>query len=148
MKSLFETDTYEEIRARLNGLTENNERQWGKMTVGQMLRPCQLPIEIPLGKSDMKPPNFLIKMFGALIKKSLYNDKPWKQNLRTAPGFAITDDKDFGAEKERLLQLADELYGKRDTQLPKHPVFGELTMEQWGKMHYKHLDHHLRQFNA
>ena len=29
-----------------------------------------------------------------------------------------------------------------------HPMFGKFTMEQWGKMEYKHLDHHLRQFGV
>ena len=29
-----------------------------------------------------------------------------------------------------------------------HPVFGSFTPEQWGQMQYKHLDHHLRQFNV
>ncbi|MCF6222561.1 MAG: hypothetical protein L3J34_02410 [Flavobacteriaceae bacterium] len=25
-------------------------------------------------------------------------------------------------------------------------MFGEFTAKQWGKMQYKHLDHHLKQF--
>jgi len=29
-----------------------------------------------------------------------------------------------------------------------HPFFGKLTKEQAGYMAYKHIDHHLRQFNA
>ncbi len=29
-----------------------------------------------------------------------------------------------------------------------HPLFGKLTPEQWGKSIYKHLDHHLQQFDV
>lgn len=29
-----------------------------------------------------------------------------------------------------------------------HAFFGKLTPEQWGELMYKHLDHHLRQFDA
>ncbi|MDZ7606591.1 MAG: DUF1569 domain-containing protein [Cyclobacteriaceae bacterium] len=29
-----------------------------------------------------------------------------------------------------------------------HPFFGKMSREQIGQLSYKHLDHHLRQFNA
>lgn len=29
-----------------------------------------------------------------------------------------------------------------------HPMFGSFTSEQWGKSIYKHIDHHLKQFNV
>ncbi|MGB5666410.1 MAG: DUF1569 domain-containing protein, partial [Maribacter sp.] len=29
-----------------------------------------------------------------------------------------------------------------------HPLFGEFTVEQWGQMEFKHLDHHLKQFGV
>ncbi len=27
-----------------------------------------------------------------------------------------------------------------------HPVFGRLSVDDWGRLSWKHLDHHLRQF--
>ncbi|MDZ4803510.1 MAG: DUF1569 domain-containing protein [Candidatus Eisenbacteria bacterium] len=29
-----------------------------------------------------------------------------------------------------------------------NPIFGNLSVDEWGKLSWKHLDHHLRQFGA
>ena len=51
----------------------------------------------------------------------------------------------FGAPLKLLNELNNQR--KRDDWQP-HPAFGKLSKEQWGKMQYKHLDHHLRQFGV
>ncbi|MEC8832876.1 MAG: DUF1569 domain-containing protein, partial [Bacteroidota bacterium] len=84
---------------------------------------------------------------GKFFKKSLYNDKPWKQGLPTAKGFKVVDDKDIAEEREVLIELINDFHSKKDQkEWDPHPVFGSFTPEQWGQMQYKHLDHHLRQF--
>jgi len=145
MKSLFDTEAYSEIRNRLNNLSENSERQWGKMTHGQMLHHCQGPLNVILEKVDYGfKPNWLVNL---LFKKSLYSDKPWGKGLPTAKKFKETEPRDFTSEKAHLEQLLDEFEGQRDrVDWQSHPAFGKFTKEQWGKMQYKHLDHHLRQF--
>ncbi|TPW11975.1 MAG: hypothetical protein FD129_1557, partial [bacterium] len=32
--------------------------------------------------------------------------------------------------------------------LEPHPFFGNLNIDEWGRLSWKHLDHHLRQFGA
>ena len=147
MKNLFEESVYNEIRERLYNLNENSERQWGKMTHGQMMHHCQGPFNIMLGKNDygMKP-NWLAKVF---FKKSLYNDKLWRKNLPTASFLRETEPRDFHEEKKNLEGLLDEFNSQRDRDdWPEHPGFGYFTKEQYGQMQYKHLDHHLRQFGV
>ena len=59
-------------------------------------------------------------------------------------------DKDFGAEKSRLvsyIQKTQELGGSHFEGKESHS-FGALSKEQWNNMFYKHLDHHLTQFNV
>ena len=42
---------------------------------------------------------------------------------------------------------AFETYFKVDPDIrTMHPVFGELNFEEWVLLHYKHVTHHLRQF--
>ncbi|MCB0464319.1 MAG: DUF1569 domain-containing protein [Aequorivita sp.] len=145
MKSLFEAEAYSEIQNRLDKLSENSERQWGKMGVGQMLHHCQGPFNIMLEKDSygMKP-NLLAKLF---FKKMLYNDKPWRKNLPTAKFLKETEPRDFVTEKKKLKALLDEFESQREREEWKaHPGFGYFTKQQWGQMQYKHLDHHLRQF--
>ncbi|RDK89255.1 DUF1569 domain-containing protein [Marinirhabdus gelatinilytica] len=147
MKSLFENNAFEEIKSRLNALTQDNEKQWGKMSHAQMLHHCQLPLNVLMEKRDYNlKPNWFAKVF---FKKAMYSDKPWKKNLPTMPQFKEKEPRDFNGEKEKLQSLLNEFDKKRNQDSwPDHPSFGKFTKEQWGKMQYKHLDHHLRQFNA
>jgi hypothetical protein len=147
MKSFFEDGVYEEISSRLNKLDKHSVATWGKMNVGQMLSHCQMPLNIILEKEDYGvKPNWLINL---LFKKSMYSDKLWRKNLPTARGFAINDEKEFDIEKEAISNLINELNAQRHRDdWQAHPAFGKLTKDQWGKMQYKHLDHHFRQFGV
>ncbi|WP_111685512.1 DUF1569 domain-containing protein [Winogradskyella tangerina] len=147
MKSFFEDGVYDEITSRINQLNKDTQPVWGKMNVGQMLYHCQMPLNIILEKEDYGvKPNWLINL---LFKKSMYSDKLWKKNLPTAPGFKITAEKDFETEFNKISGLLNELNTQRNKEeWQPHPAFGKLTKEQWGKMQYKHLDHHLRQFGV
>jgi len=147
MQSIFDTESHKEILNRLEKLNKNATANWGKMTVGQMAHHCQGPLNIILEKNNYGlKPNWLIKIF---VKKSLYNDQPYRKNLPTIPAFKITEDKDFKTEKAELLSLVKELHTQKDREnWQPHPTFGKFTKEQWGKMQYKHLDHHLKQFGA
>ncbi len=150
MKSLFNTEAYKEIENRINSLSPQSSAQWGKMNTEQMLVHCQMPIEIAMGKrKPSDKPGILKKLLFSVFKSTLYNDKPWKQNLPTAKDFIITEEKDLQKERENLLALVNEFHTLKDkTQWEPHPFFGKLTPEQWGKSQYKHLDHHLKQFGV
>jgi hypothetical protein len=147
MQSFFEEGVYDELSSRLNKLNKDTSAIWGKMNVGQMLYHCQMPLNIILEKENYGvKPNWLVNL---LFKKSMYSDKPWRKNLPTAKGFAITDEKDFDTEKQAITNLIDELNSQRErNDWQPHPAFGKLTKDQWGKMQYKHLDHHFRQFGV
>lgn len=147
MKSFFEDGVYDELTSRLNRIGKDTTPVWGKMNAGQMLHHCQMPLNIILGKEDYGvKPNWLINL---LFKKSMYSDKLWKKNLPTARGFAIKDERDFDTEKETIVSLLAELNTQREHEdWQPHPAFGKLTKAQWGKMQYKHLDHHFRQFGV
>ncbi|WP_034259346.1 DUF1569 domain-containing protein [Altibacter lentus] len=149
MKSIFEEDAYNELLSRIEKLSPSSERQWGSMDAAQMLHHSQKPFEIPLEKTTIKKPNILMKLMIKSFKPLLYNDKPWKKNLRTAKEFVVTAPKDFDKEKQYLLDLMAEYYAERNRESWKpHPGFGHFTNAQWGQMQYKHLDHHLRQFGV
>ena len=147
MKALFDNETNQEILKRVECLNENTTANWGKMTVGQMAHHCQYPLHIVLGKNNYGlKPNWLVNL---LFKKSMYSDKLWRKNLPTIPRFRAKENKDLSIEKTSLMALIDAIHQHKDkTTWQPHPTFGQLTAEQWGKMQYKHLDHHLRQFDV
>ena len=84
-----------------------------------------------------------------LFKKSMYSDKSWRKNLPTPKRFKVLEEKDFVAEKQTLNELIDAFHNRKQQQeWNPHPMFGHFTPEQWGKMQYKHLDHHLKSFGV
>lgn len=147
MKSLFNESTRDEILDRLEKLTFDSNGLWGKMSVGQMAWHCQYPLKLAVENKDYGVRgNPLVRWF---FKKSLYNDKLWRKGLPTAPNLVAKEEKDFQTEMTKLKQLVKDCHEvKTRTHWNPHPLFGKLTHDQWGKMEYKHLDHHLRQFGV
>ncbi|MEO7766773.1 MAG: DUF1569 domain-containing protein [Ferruginibacter sp.] len=149
MKSLFNKISYDEIIQRLDKITPQSQRNWGKMEVAQMLAHVSQAFKVPLSKKKL-PRIFLGRMLGWIIKTKLYNDSPWKQNLPTSPDFKITDGRVFENEKKNLYELVEAFHKAGPDGISKypHPFFGNFTSDQWGKSMYKHLDHHLHQFGV
>jgi hypothetical protein len=150
MKSLFETNSLQEITDRINFLNTNSTPNWGKMNVGQMLKHCQVPFGVIDGTVKMENKvGFFKKLIFSLMKPLMYNDKPWKKNIPTGKEFIIRGEVNFEKEKEALLKLVTKFHDRKtQTVWPPHPVFGKFTKEQYGMMNYKHLDHHLMQFGV
>jgi len=146
MKSIFNTDAYQQVLDRLGKLSNDSPRLWGKMDVAQMLAHCNKPIEYYLGRIQLKPSgNFLIRLF----KPLLYNDLSFGKGAPTAKEFIIADKRIFNDERERLIQNLKEIIQRGENyNWPPHVTFGKMTGEQYGRSIYKHLDHHLKQFNS
>jgi len=149
MKSIFDEEAYAGVLDRLEKLTPDTQGRWGKMDVAQMLAHCQNPLEVALGRQALKRPNAVMRVLLKRFKASMYNDKPWKHGMATAPQYRIEPARDFKQEKSKLLELIKAFHNKKNsTSWKPHPAFGAFTHEQWGQMQYKHLDHHLAQFGV
>ena len=149
LRNLFDQATYRDTVERLNRLTPESERLWGKMTVSQMLAHCKRAFRVPLSEVPM-PRMFLGRLLGWMAKPKLYNNTPWGKSLPTSPSFIIRDERNFEKEKTALLELVEQFHtrGPEKVGLYPHPFFGKLTKEQWGVSMWKHIDHHLRQFGV
>lgn len=149
MESLFSEETTNKCIERLNSLTIENVRQWGKMDVAQMLAHCNETMEVARGNKHLKR-GFLSYTLGPLVKKHFYNDSPVKKNSPTHPTFVMVDQRDLDEERNKLIEhlRAFQQGGLAKCTDAAHGFFGKITKEQWGMGMYKHLDHHLQQFSA
>ena len=146
IKNMFDPAVKQDIIDRINKLTPQTQRLWGKMNVEQMLAHVQLPISCAYGTHQVKG-SFILKLLGPLFKGVLYNEKPYKQGLPTDPTYIVAGSKNFDAEKQILLELVNK-FSPETVVLENHPIWGKITKEQWGKSTWKHLDHHLKQFGV
>ncbi|MBK7295024.1 MAG: DUF1569 domain-containing protein [Holophagaceae bacterium] len=149
MKSLFNPGDRDALARRLSELEPTAPRQWGKMDSAQMLRHCAMSLGDVLGERPVKQA-FLGKLLTPLIRGQIFGDKPFRRNAPTDPTYVIKDPLDFDAERARLATLIDRVVqrGTAKTEGMVHPFFGRLSGEQWGRLIYKHFDHHLRQFGV
>ncbi len=151
MKNLFEKETFDEIALRLNQINSNADRKWGKMTVAQMLAHAATPLEYALGDKKGKQ-SIMGMLFKPFAKNVFFEEKPYKQNLPTAPEFKISeaDQKQFDAEKTKLTDLLNRFHqtGKHVAGNHQHLFLGKITADEWARTMYKHLDHHFRQFGV
>ena len=148
MKNLFESSAADEIKRRIAYLRPDCERQWGKMTVAQMLAHCSAWMEMAAGLSS--PPRSLIgRIFGSMAKSQVLNS-PIRRNMPTEKSLVVSNERNFAAERQRLLEWIDRfaLGGPEKCTKDPHCFFGPMTPVEWATLGYKHLDHHLRQFGA
>lgn len=150
MKNLFQPAAAAEITDRMAQLRRDSTRQWGKMSVAQMLAHCSASIEMAEGK--VTPPRILLgRLLGPLAKKSLIvKGEPMRRNSMTEKSALVTDERDFDVERRRLRESINRFVAGGPAVCTKHPhfFFGPLTPVEWAALMYQHLDHHLRQFGA
>jgi hypothetical protein len=147
-QNIFDRESNAQLVERLEKLSPESKPLWGKMNVCQMVKHCQKPIDVAEGRLTVKG-GILGFLFGKMAKNNFLKGD-FKKNSPTAPGFKITDTPEFDSEWRVLISLVKK-FGDKGPEVianKKHPFFGEMTEEEWGILNYKHLDHHLKQFDV
>ena len=135
------------LTERLNRLTTGSQRQWGKMTVDQMLWHLNEGFEMGLGRrtvSKMKVPlpRFLLRFF-------IFN-LPWpKGKARTHPDLEAKAAYDFEAERARAIRLIHEVASRPlEGAWPDSYSIGRMSGKDWSRLGAIHVDYHLKQFGV
>lgn len=149
MKSLYDPGVADEVKLRIAALGPDHQRLWGKMNAPQMLAHCSLGMQMALGEVPCKRV-WIGRIIGPLFKSIYSNDKPWAKGNPTAPELVVADQRELLQEQAALAVLIERFHkgGPAACTRHPHPFFGPLTPNEWAVGMYKHLDHHLRQFNA
>lgn len=150
MQNIFNTKDYEAIVKRIQTLSQNSQQQWGTMGVAEMLEHCSLQLKLALSEVEgaKKEGSFILRTkLGRWL--GLYGP-PWQKGTVTPLQMNIKKQslnvKSFEDERNQLLHYVSQVLVKND--FKEHPFFGKLNKKDWGRLIWKHLDHHLRQFNA
>ncbi len=149
--NLFNPATQQSIIERIQRLSLDTPRQWGKMTPNQVVCHIADPFRDVLQLRQSKPA--FPRLFQPLMRLFVLTEKDWKPNTptlqvyRQGDGGGGTTPTDFETDKATLLGLVLQFCSK-DAQhkFGPHPGIGQLSREQHGFMMWKHTDHHLRQF--
>ena len=150
LPNIFTPEIANTIIARIQQLTPQTQPLWGKMNVAQMLAHCNVAYEMAFENIHPKPGFLMRWVLKALVKPGVTNEVPYQKNLRTAPAFLITDERDFNKEKTRLIEYIEKCVnlGSAHFDGKESLSFGKMNSSEWNNMFYKHLNHHLSQFGV
>ncbi len=149
-KNLLQPEVKEEILSRISQLNAQTQRQWGKMNVNQMLYHTSAGLRMAYGEITSAPQgNWLKKqlMRYFILKTDLPTPKEKAETFPEINTVALNiNPTDFIAERNKLVDLVKNFPAKQT-----HPVsalLGSMSKENWARLHYTHLDHHLKQFGV
>ena len=135
------------LRARVQMLCPESPRQWGSLSVDQMLRHVNTSLQLALGELSAQPQGNLLTRS---VVRWLVFYAPWpKGGTPTLQEMIIRERYDFSAEREHLLELMERVASKPLAEpWPEHAAFGPMSGWEWSRLQFRHIDHHLRQFGA
>ena len=150
MKNIFNETDRNEILERIEKLSPDSRPLWGKMNAAQMMAHCYNAYLLAIGEINAKRVEFPINIIGRLVKPGFLGESPTRKNSPTAPEIKITDERNFQKEKMNLTSALQKMgtEGERIAKAQTHPFFGKMSPNEWGRLTYKHNDHHLKQFGA
>lgn len=148
MKTLWNAADREELCRRLERLTPEAERQWGRMSAPQMVAHVVDCLRMSIG--DLHVPSKKLPIRFTPIKQLLIYCLPFPKNAPTAPEVIGRVAADWPSECRTLATLIDR-FAARDRSgddWPEHPAFGTMSGGSWGVLMYRHTDHHFKQFGV
>ena len=151
MQNVFDAKDAQEYINRINNLTPETQRKWGKMSVDQVLAHLNVAYDLTFTPEKFPKPSFISKfLLSRFVKSKITNEIPYKQSLPTSPVFIIADERNFEEEKAKLIgniQRVQQL-GREAFEGKENINFGKMTAQGWNNMFAKHLNHHLEQFGV
>ena len=150
MNTLARAEDKADVLRRLQGVTVESPRRWGRMSAHQMI--CHLSDSF-LAVTGQKDVSLAAGLLQRTVVKwiALYVPLRWPAGIRTRPELdqhvGGTRPAAFAEDVARLLQLLDQVTSA-EPRWHVHPRFGRMSDAEWLRWGYLHMDHHLRQFGA
>lgn len=149
-KSLSDLNARAALFARLNELSPDSPRQWGRMTPHQAM--CHLADSFRAMMSP-SPITSISNLFTRTVLRwvAIHSGLKWPHGVKTMPevdqDIGGTKPIEFMRDKRELEKLMDQFTQRTADTLQPHPIFGKLSTTEWQRWGWLHVDHHLRQFN-
>jgi hypothetical protein len=147
MGNIFNDTDFHNIVDRIKLISKESEKQWGQMSIEEMLAHCITQMRMALGEVTSQPQGSFV-MRTVIGKWLAFSDIPWPKGSNTPIEMNVKKSsiqiKPIEREQEELVHYLNLV--RNSSQLSPHPFFGALNQKEWGQLIYKHLDHHLKQF--
>ena len=132
------------IIARLRRVTPDRIPLWGSLTAPRMLCHVTDQLRVATGIIIGRHRDTLFRrtVLKWMVVRSSLQAAPGK--VQTVPELLSSAPTTWAADMATCIRLINEVgMGKANG---RHPAFGPLNEREWGRIAWKHFDHHLRQF--
>ena len=149
MQTIHHSEAYQRLVQRIEMLSSSATRNWGSMSIEEMLWHLRSQLEMALGKRSTHT-NIRSYLRLPLFRWLAIYLIPWPKGAATAPEMHIKKANPalYSFEEEKRMLLTNLQDARDAEELHPHPLFGKLSKQDWGRLIWKHIDHHLRQFGA
>ncbi len=151
MHNLTTAKDLADILDRVDKLSLRSRAAWGKLTVNTMICHCTDYFRLAYGEIPTKRRHtYLYQNFmkwWVLRQNQLPRLMPTVLEIDPKLGNG-TPSTDFDNDKFLLKKMLLGFVIAHEKEFVPHPRFGKLTKEEFGRLFYLHLDHHLRQFGV
>lgn len=143
--------TLPEFERRVNTIASTNQRQWGTMSLAQMLAHLRIGFEISLEERETEDESraWLLPIIWTLMFR-IWTNWP-KGRISASEQFLDESAEDVEAERSQLIESMRrfvERAGQDPERIVLEPMLGRISLLKWQRLHGVHTDYHLRQFDA
>jgi len=135
------------LAERLGQVTSETKAEWGSFDAPRMM--CHLADSLDAGLGKLEVPLAGPRAFRHFPLKHLaVHVVPMPKGAKAPPELLAGARGDFEEERRRVLRTMEEMAAAPLGMGPEHFLLGRLSYDQWNRLSWKHIDHHLRQFGA
>ena len=145
--TIWNTADRDAIMRRFGRLSPDARPKWGSLDAPRMVTHVTDAIRASMGEIQMTPIAGPLQYWPVNVLVMFY--MPWPKSVPTAPELLSRPPVNWPTELAELRSTMDRFVA-RDVKGPwtPHVAFGSISGRQWGRLMYRHLDHHLVQFGA
>jgi hypothetical protein len=121
--------------------------RWGRLDAPRMVTHVTDALRSSFGEVTLTPMNSPLQIWP--INTLVMFHLPWPKGAPTAPELLNRKPQEWTTELATL-KSAMTRFVARDIDGPwaAHVAFGNIDGRQWGRLMYRHMDHHLNQFGG
>lgn len=147
MQTLWNESDRAALIGRLNRLSPDAPARWGSMNAPKMVTHVTDALRAALG--ELPVTTFAGPLQHWPLNALVIYVLPWPKGAPTAPELMARTPEQWQTEIATLTAAIGRFAARspEDAWVP-HAAFGSIDGKAWGRLQYRHLDHHLRQFGA
>lgn len=148
MSTVFDQNDRAALKRRIERLTPSLPPRWGRMNAREMV--CHTADQLRLALGDLPTKAHPTLLSRPLLREWFVLRAPWPRAMAVSPPEMQSTHPGLWADDVHgLITLLDRAgqQGEAGTWAP-HPQLGALSGRDWGRLMFRHLDHHLTQFGV